>query len=176
MLELHELKTGLRVRGLVAAGDVTIVAVEAHGDGIVNVVYCSDEGQIADRLVTAEDATRVEVASGNRWTFDADGAAFRLASEARRIQLAHLFDPFAAVGSSTIEPLPHQIEAVYGCLLQLQPLLFLLADDPGAGKTIMSGLSIRELMLRGDLHRCLVLAPDGLDDQFRSSDSQGARG
>ncbi len=167
MLELHELKTGLRVRGLVAAGDVTIVAVEAHGDGIVNVVYRADEGQIADRLVTAEDATRVEIASGNRWTFDADGAAFKLASEARRIQLAHLFDPFAAVGSSTIQPLPHQIEAVYGRLLPLQPLRFLLADDPGAGKTIMSGLFIRELMLRGDLDRCLVIAPGSLVEQWQ---------
>ena len=62
------------------------------------------------------------MAEGRRWTFDADGAAFKLASEARRIQLAHLFDPFAAISSATIQPLPHQIEAVYGRLLPLQPL------------------------------------------------------
>lgn len=167
MVELHELKAGLRVRGLVAAGDVTVVAVERHGDGIVNVVYRSDEGQIADRLLTGDDAAAVEVASGRRWTFDADGAAFKLASEARRIQLAHLFDPFAALESSTIEPLPHQIEAVYGRLLPMQPLSFLLADDPGAGKTIMSGLYIRELMLRGDLERCLVIAPGSLVEQWQ---------
>jgi superfamily II DNA or RNA helicase len=167
MLELHELKTGLRVRGLVAAGDVTIVAVESHGDGIANVVFRLDDGQIADRLVTEDEATRIEVASDRRWTFDADGAAFKLASEARRIQLAHLFDPFAGVASSTIQPLPHQIEAVYGRLLPLQPLRFLLADDPGAGKTIMSGLFIRELMLRGDLDRCLVVAPGSLVEQWQ---------
>jgi superfamily II DNA or RNA helicase len=166
-LELHELKVGLRVRGLVAAGDVTIVAVESHGEGIVNVVYRADDGQIADRLLTAEDASRAEEASGWRWSFDADGAAFKLASEARRIQLAHLFDPFAGVGSSTIQPLPHQIEAVYGRLLPAQPLKFLLADDPGAGKTIMAGLYIRELMLRGDLDRCLVIAPGSLVEQWQ---------
>jgi superfamily II DNA or RNA helicase len=167
MMELHELKSGLRVRGLVAAGEVTIVAVEPHGDGVANVVFRSDEGQIADRLVTSEQLAAMEVASGRRWTFDADGAAFKLASEARRIQLAHLFDPFTAVESSTIQPLPHQIDAVYGRLLPLQPLRFLLADDPGAGKTIMSGLYIRELMLRGDLDRCLVIAPGSLVEQWQ---------
>jgi hypothetical protein len=156
-----------RVRGLVAAADVTIIAVEPHGDGIVNVVYRGDDGQISDRLLTAEQAAGVSIASGRRWTFDADGASFKLASEARRIELAHLFDPFAAVGSSTIQPLPHQIDAVYGRLLPLQPLRFLLADDPGAGKTIMSGLYIRELMLRGDLERCLVIAPGSLVEQWQ---------
>jgi len=167
MLELYELKTGLRVRGLVAAGDVTIVAVEPHGDGIVNVVFRADDGSIGDRLVTVDDAAEIEAATGLRWTFDADGAAFKLASEARRIQLAHLFDPFAGVASSTIQPLPHQIEAVYNRLLPLQPLRFLLADDPGAGKTIMSGLFIRELMLRGDLDRCLIVAPGSLVEQWQ---------
>lgn len=167
MVDLHELKAGQRVRGLVAAGDVVIVAVEPHGDAVLNVVYRGDDGHIADRLLTLEDLGRIEVATGRRWSFDADGAAFKLASEARRIQLAHLFDPFAAVGSSTIQPLPHQIEAVYGRLLPLQPLRFLLADDPGAGKTIMSGLYIRELMLRGDLDRCLVIAPGSLVEQWQ---------
>ena len=165
--ELGQLKPGLRVAGLVAAGDVTVVAVEPHGDGVVNVVFRADDGQIADRLLTAEQAVAMSVVSGRRWAFDADGAAFKLASEARRIELAHLFDPFAGVGSSTIQPLPHQIDAVYGRLLPLQPLRFLLADDPGAGKTIMPGLYIRELMLRGDLERCLVIAPGSLVEQWQ---------
>jgi superfamily II DNA or RNA helicase len=166
-MELHELKSGLRVRGLVAAGDVTIVAVEPHGDAIVNVVFRDSGGNVGDRLLTAEQAAGVSVASERRWSFDADGFGFKLASEARRIQLAHLFDPFAALGSSTIQPLPHQIEAVYGRLLPMQPLKFLLADDPGAGKTIMSGLYIRELMLRGDLDRCLIVAPGSLVEQWQ---------
>ncbi|MDO8389027.1 MAG: helicase-related protein [Actinomycetota bacterium] len=166
-VELSELKAGLRLRGLVAAGEVTVVAVEPHGDGIANVVYRADDGQIGDRLVTTADATGFEVATGARWSFDAPGEGFKLASEARRIQLAHLFDPFAAISTATIQPLPHQIEAVYGRLLPLQPLHFLLADDPGAGKTIMSGLYIRELMLRGDLERCLIVAPGSLVEQWQ---------
>ena len=99
--------------------------------------------------------------------FTADGRLFRLAAEAERIRLAYLFDPYVAVHASRIEPLPHQITAVYGEMLPRQPLRFLLADDPGAGKTIMAGLLIRELMLRGDLERCLVVAPGSLVEQWQ---------
>src|SRR5438105_3234157 len=101
------------------------------------------------------------------WAFDADGALFRLVSEARRIRLAHLFDPYLAVHTSSVEPLPHQITAVYGEMLPRQPLRFLLADDPGAGKTIMAGLLIKELLARGDLRRCLVVAPGNLVEQWQ---------
>ena len=84
---------------------------------------------------------------------------FRLVSEAKRISLAYLFDPFLAVQTSNLDPLPHQIDAVYDEMLPRQPLRFLLADDPGAGKTIMAGLFIKELMIRGDLERCLIVSP-----------------
>ena len=86
----------------------------------------------------------------------------RLASEAYRIKLAHLFDPYLAVHTSMVEPLPHQITAVYGEMLTRQPLRYLLADDPGAGKTIMTGLLIKELLIRGDLKRCLIVTPGNL--------------
>ena len=69
-----------------------------------------------------------------------DGAAFQLACEAKRIDLAFLFDPMMAVHTSNVEPFPHQITAVYESMLPRQPLRFVLADDPGAGKTIMAGL------------------------------------
>jgi SNF2 family DNA or RNA helicase len=99
--------------------------------------------------------------------FDADGHLFRLVSEARRIRMAYLFDPMLAVHLSQLEALPHQIQAVYGAMLPRLPLRFLLADDPGAGKTIMAGLYIKELALRGDLARCLVVAPGGLVAQWQ---------
>ena len=99
--------------------------------------------------------------------FGADGGLLRLVAEANRIRLAHLFDPFAAVHASRIEPLPHQITAVYGEMLPRQPLRFLLADDPGAGKTIMAGLLIKELLIRSDLERCLVVAPGSLVEQWQ---------
>ena len=95
------------------------------------------------------------------------GGCFRLASEALRIRLAHLFDPFVAVNASQIEPLPHQLTAVYSEMLDRQPLRFLLADDPGAGKTIMAGLLIKELLIRGSLERCLIIAPGSLVEQWQ---------
>jgi len=92
---------------------------------------------------------------------------FRLVSEARRISLAYLFDPFLAVQTSTLRTLPHQIDAVYNKMLPRQPLRFLLADDPGAGKTIMGGLFCKELMIRGDVERCLIIAPGSLVEQWQ---------
>jgi hypothetical protein len=87
------------------------------------------------------------------WSFDGDGAAFSWPPRPRRIDLAFLFDPMMAVHTSNVEPLPHQITAVYESMLPRQPLRFVLADDPGAGKTIMAGLYIRELIMRADARR-----------------------
>jgi superfamily II DNA or RNA helicase len=107
------------------------------------------------------------VEQGRPWSFDGDGALFRLVSEAQRIRLAHLFDPVLAVHTSVVDPLPHQITAVYEAMLPRQPLRFLLADDPGAGKTIMAGLLIKELIARGDLQRCLIVCPGSLAEQWQ---------
>ena len=104
---------------------------------------------------------------GRPWSFDGDGYLFRLVSEAHRIRLAHLFDPVLAVHTSVVDPLPHQITAVYESMLPRQPLRFLLADDPGAGKTIMAGLLIKELIARGDLQRCLIVCPGSLAEQWQ---------
>ena len=111
----------------------------------------------------------IEVADkGRPWSFDGDGAMFRLVSEAHRMaDMAHLFDPLLAVHTSKVDPLPHQITAVYSEMLPRQPLRFLLADDPGAGKTIMTGLFIRELQARGDLQRCLIVCPGMLAEQWQ---------
>src|SRR6185503_12088940 len=101
------------------------------------------------------------------WSFDGDGGLFRLVSEAQRIGLAYLFDPWLALHTSVVDPLPHQITAVYEAMLPRQPLRFLLADDPGAGKTIMAGLLIKELHARGDLHRCMIVCPGMLVEQWQ---------
>jgi superfamily II DNA or RNA helicase len=99
--------------------------------------------------------------------FDAPADDFKLAAEAQRIRLAGLHDPMAALASSAVQPLPHQLQAVYGELLPRAPLRFLLADDPGAGKTIMAGLYVKEMMLRSVVQRCLIVAPGGLVEQWR---------
>ena len=90
-----------------------------------------------------------------------------MVAEADRIRLAHFFDPYLAVHASRIDPLPHQITAVYEEMLPRQPLRFLLADDPGAGKTIMAGLLIKELLIRSDLERCLIVVPGSLVEQWQ---------
>jgi len=166
--ELEELKAKTRVAGLVVGELVTVLAVEQHGTDTVEVTYRTADGALGNRLLGRADEDRLSIQAADRpWPLTADGAAFRLASEAKRIQLAHLFDPYLAVDTSTIDPLPHQIEAVYQEMLPRSPLRFLLADDPGAGKTIMSGLYIRELMIRGDLDRCLIVAPGSLVEQWQ---------
>ena len=125
-------------------------------------------GAVGNRLVYRNEEPSLEVVEAGRlWSFDGDGALLRLVSEAYRIRLAHLFDPYLAIHTSRIDPLPHQITAVYGEMLPRQPLRFLLADDPGAGKTIMAGLLIKELMIRGDVERCLVVAPGALVEQWQ---------
>ena len=165
-MNVEELKSGVRVSGLVAGQTVKIIAVEATG-AMFNVVYQSNDGRLEARLISSAEIEGLSIDAEVRWTFDGDGKGFRLASEARRIELAYLYDPFAAIQTATIQPLPHQIEAVYGRMLPMQPLRFLLADDPGAGKTIMSGLYIRELILRGDLERCLIISPGSLVEQWQ---------
>lgn len=108
-----------------------------------------------------------KVSKSRPWSFDAEPTLFKLVAEAKRISLAYLFDPYVATYSSDVELLPHQIEAVYDEMLTKLPLRFLLADDPGAGKTIMAGLFIKELIVRGDLDRCLVVVPGGLAEQWQ---------
>ena len=166
-MELRDIAAGMRLSGVVAGSDVTVVAAQVHGPASATLTYRTADGILGERLVTAADLVDVREVAASHWSFDADGAMFKLASEARRMQMAHLADPFAAVDTSNIDPYPHQIDAVYNRLLTLKPLRFLLADDPGAGKTIMSGLLIRELMLRGDVTRCLIVAPGSLVEQWQ---------
>jgi len=165
---LEDLTPGAMVHGVVANEAVEVRAVQWHGTSAVTLTYRTASGAPGERLLFRDDEPALDVeAAGRAWSFDADGHLFRLVSEARRIRLAYLFDPRLAVHLSAVEPLPHQIQAVYGEMLPRQPLRFLLADDPGAGKTIMAGLLAKELALRGDLRRCLVIAPGGLVTQWQ---------
>ena len=167
MLKLEDLGLGTRLHG-VTSGVVTVIQAEMRGDAAVSLTYKDHTGRLHEILLFRDDESRLELAGpGPIRSFAADPKQFLLAAEAERIRLAHLFDPYLAVHTSKIEPLPHQITAVYGAMLDRHPLRFLLADDPGAGKTIMAGLLIKELALRGDLERCLVVAPGSLVEQWQ---------
>jgi len=168
MARLEDLKNGASVKGVLPDCLVTVINVQWFGSEALELTYKDPAGKLANELLYRHDEPRIEVvAHGRPWSFDADGDLFRLVSEAHRIRLAHLFDPVLAVHTSVVEPLPHQITAVYESMLPRQPLRFLLADDPGAGKTIMAGLLMKELIARGDLQRCLVVCPGSLAEQWQ---------
>ncbi|MCD8490341.1 MAG: DUF3883 domain-containing protein [Desertifilum sp.] len=168
MVRLEDLSRGSSVKGILPNQHVVIVDVTRHSDEVVELIYKDARGNLGNELVLRDREADLEiVTTGQPWSFDGDGAMLRLVSEAHRIRLAHLFDPLLAVHTSLVDPLPHQIAAVYGEMIPRQPLRFLLADDPGAGKTIMAGLLMRELLIRGDLHRCLVVCPGSLAAQWQ---------
>ena len=168
MMKLEQLQANAALRGIVPDALVTVVSVQWFGSEALELTYKTADGKVANELLYRHDEPRLEVVEqGRPWSFDGDGALFRLVSEAQRIRLAHLFDPVLAVHTSVVDPLPHQITAVYEAMLPRQPLRFLLADDPGAGKTIMAGLLIKELVARGDLQRCLIVCPGSLAEQWQ---------
>jgi superfamily II DNA or RNA helicase len=167
-MRLEDITRGSSLKGVLPDGLVTVLDVRWIGTLAVELTYKDSAGRVAQELLYRDrEASLDVVAVGRPWNFDGDGAAFRLVSEAYRISLAHLFDPLLAVHTSLVEPLPHQITAVYEAMLPRQPLRFLLADDPGAGKTIMTGLFVRELRARGDLERCLIVCPGSLVEQWQ---------
>jgi superfamily II DNA or RNA helicase len=169
MLKLENIESKTHVLGIEPTGAVRVIDVEAAGPDAVNVSYKLPSGQILQKTLFRADEQRLSVSSTtSQFTFRSSPTDFKLAAEATRIKLAHLFDPMMAIHTSNVDPYPHQIAAVYEAMLPKQPLRFVLADDPGAGKTIMAGLLIRELMLRGDLERCLIVAPGSLVEQWQT--------
>jgi superfamily II DNA or RNA helicase len=167
-MKLEDIAIGQSLAGVEPSQVVSVVATVWLGDGALQLIYRTPEGGMKECHLGRADEASIGPASVERpFSFDGDGAAFQLACEAKRIDLAFLFDPMMAVHTSNVEPLPHQITAVYESLLPRQPLRFVLADDPGAGKTIMAGLYIRELIMRADSHRILIVAPGGLVEQWR---------
>lgn len=168
-VRLEDLTKNTLVSGVLADRPVRVVDVVWHGSDAITLTYTDETtGKPAQELLYRDDEPRLTMdATGRAWSMDADGHLFRLVSEAKRISLAYLFDPFLAVQTSNLDPLPHQIDAVYNKMLPRQPLRFLLADDPGAGKTIMAGLFCKELIIRGDVERCLVITPGSLVEQWQ---------
>ena len=136
--------------------------IEIHSIGITS-------RQHSAKLISTEEFSKnVKISPpSERAAFDGDSIHFRLSAEAHRIRLAYQYDPHFAVSVSQIDPLPHQLDAVYSRLLVQPRIRLLIADDPGAGKTIMGGLLIKELKLRGLIERILIMTPANLTDQWR---------
>ncbi len=168
MLKLEQILKNAAISGIEPGQVVRVVTTEPVGDNALTVYYKTPDGKLLERMLFRTDEANLSLAEAGRpWAFDAPGEDFKLAAEAYRINLAHLFDPMMAVHTSNVEPLPHQITAVYESMLPRQPLRYVLADDPGAGKTIMAGLFIRELLMRADAKRVLIVAPGSLVEQWQ---------
>ena len=130
---LEDLVRDVRVRGISGPDEVVIDSVTWHGSNAVTVTFRDDAGRISDAILYRDNEPGLRVtARGPVANFDADAGEFKLAAEALRIRMAGRFDPMLAVTTSLVDPLPHQLQAVYGELLERTPLRFLLADDPGA--------------------------------------------
>lgn len=168
MARLEDITVGSHITGLVSNATVQVSAVKWYGSAAIEITGKDDRGnQVNQMLFRADENTVGVVDNGLPWSFDIDADLMRLVSEAYRINLAHIFDPYLAVHTSAVEPLPHQISAVYQEMLPKLPLRYVLADDPGAGKTIMTGLYVKELIARGDLRRCLIVSPGSLSEQWQ---------
>ena len=173
MARLEDITVDSKIQGLVTNETVEVVAAQWFGNDVVEVTYKDSRGLTGSQLLYREnEADLVVVTEHLPWSFDVDGNTMRLVSEAYRIELAHIFDPYLAVHTSSVEPLPHQISAVYQEMLKRLPLRYILADDPGAGKTIMTGLLLKELIARGDLKRCLIVSPGSLAENWQDELSQ----
>ena len=173
MAQLEELTPGTIIKGILPNQHVTVVAATWLGTAGIELTYKAADGRLGSELLYRTSEPSVEIVTASLpWSFDGDGENFRLVSEAYRIRLAHLFDLRLAVHTSQVDPLPHQITAVYEEMLPRQPLRYLLADDPGAGKTIMTGLYLKELLVRGDLKRCLIVCPGSLVEQWQAELNQ----
>lgn len=160
------LKEGTIVEGPFWSEPVELKKVINRNIGFHLIGSTINTGQHIDVIIPFEDLDKIRV-KDFYLSFTSDGEELFLCLESIRFSHASLFDPFLAINVSKIDPLPFQIEAVYGYVLNLPKVRFLIADDPGAGKTIMAGLVLKELKLRGVIKRILIVVPGHLKDQWR---------
>ena len=165
-MNASELKPGIIVRGPVLPEPIEVLVVTPLGDVIKIVGAGQKTGQVHQRVLRLDQLQFLD-ATPEREPFDGDPARFRLGVEAARLGLAYEYDPYFSLSISRVDPLPHQLEAVYDYFMRLPRIRFLLADDPGAGKTIMAGLLLKELKIRGLVKRTLIVAPANLCFQWQ---------
>ncbi len=159
-----DIKPGDTVFLPMVEGPVRIDVVQRVGEKF-RIIYTDKSGSVGQAMISSEDASRIKPA-GELLTWEGDAKKAFLSMEERRYRFAYMYDPLMAMSTSKVDPLPHQIDAVYGKILNFPRIRFLLADDPGAGKTIMAGLVIKELKMRGLANRILIVVPGHLKYQW----------
>src|SRR5216117_3626533 len=165
-MNASELKPGIIVRGPVLPEPIEVLVVTPLGDVIKIVGAGRKTGQVHQRVLHPDQLQSLD-GTPEHAPFNGDPARFRLGIEAARLGLAYEYDPYFSLSISRVDPLPHQLEAVYDYFMRLPRIRFLLADDPGAGKTIMAGLLLKELKIRGLVCRTLIITPANLSFQWQ---------
>lgn len=164
---MNQIKPDNILRGSFWPEKVRVISVKPIGEGQIKIEAVGLETRaFYNPILSNEDIKTIEVIEEKPFQFTGDGESLFLYLESHRIRNAFQFDPLYAVNVSQIDPLPHQIEAVYHYVMPNPRIRFLLADDPGAGKTIMSGLLLKELKYRGLVERTLIVVPGHLKDQW----------
>jgi len=160
------LRPNVVVRGPLFPEPVQIIMVAPLGAGVRLVGKGLNTSQVYEPILTGEQLATLEISTGAE-PYDGNPIHFRLGIEALRIGLAFEYDPYFSLSIARVDPLPHQLEAVYDYFLKLSRIRFLLADDPGAGKTIMAGLLLKEMKIRGLVKRTLIVTPANLSFQWQ---------
>src|SRR5271169_6820367 len=163
---LDQLKPNIIVRGPIFPEPVQVIVVIPVGTSVKLVGKGLNTNQVHDAILSIEQLERLQ-ASPEQEPFDGDPLRFRLGIESLRLGLAYEYDPYFSLSIARVDPLPHQLEAVYDYFLTMPRIRFLLADDPGAGKTIMAGLLLKELKIRGLVKRTLIITPASLSFQWQ---------
>jgi superfamily II DNA or RNA helicase len=165
-MQIDQLKPGLIVRGSLFPEPVEVLVVIGIGEAVKLTGRGVNSNQTYQPILSRPQVDSLE-ASPEQDPFDGDPKRFRLGIEALRLALAYEYDPYFSLSIARVDPLPHQLEAVYDYFLAQPRIRFLLADDPGAGKTIMAGLLLKELKVRGLAKRTLIITPANLSFQWQ---------
>ncbi len=166
-----QVEPGQIIKNLIPAEPVTIIKVQPLGSSLSITYTGVNSNRTSSKVISQADLVQLELlTTEGSFNFQGDPVKFALFAEAERISSAYQFDPLFAVNCSIVDPLPHQVEAVYKFLLPLPKIRFLLADDTGAGKTIMTGLLLKELLLRDTIERVLIVTPGGLTKQWQEDE------
>ena len=165
-MDVNEIKPGIVIEGPKWPEPIEIKKSEIIGQDIQIIGSMIQSGEHIDQILSFKELGNI-ILKTIKCDFSSESWKVFLALEAMRYKFASLYDPLLAMNTSKIEPLPHQIEAVYGYVLKFPRIRYLLAHDPGAGKTIMAGLIIKELKLRNLANRFLIVAPGHLKFQWQ---------
>lgn len=160
------LNSGSIITGSLFPEPVQVIICTPVGTSVKLIGKGLQSGRVYEPILDESQLATLKL-SPEQLAFDGNARKFRLGIEAMRLGLAYEYDPYFSLSIARVDPLPHQLEAVYDYFLKLPRIRFLLADDPGAGKTIMAGLLIKELKIRGLIKRILIITPANLSFQWQ---------